>query len=63
MIILKFIILTIAIVCSLYLLWWATIGVTQAIIAAKYNKSCKISIGFLWFILVALSWSAYFVFF
>lgn len=63
MIILKFIILTIAIVCSLYLLWWAAIGVTQAIIAAKYNKSCKIWIGFLWFILTALSWSAYFVFF
>lgn len=60
---LKFIILAIAILCSLWIACWLIISIAQYVVGAKYNKPTKTSINFLWFIVAALAWSALIVFF
>ena len=63
MAIFKFLVLAIAIICSLWIACWVIFGIAQSVNYAKYNKPFNHSIGFWWFIVAGLAWSAFFVFF
>ena len=60
---LKFFVLAIAIICSLLIAYWVIFSIAQSVVYTKNNKPFKYSIGFGWFIVAGLAWSAFFVFF
>lgn len=60
---LEFLILAIAIICSLYIACWLLATIAQSAILTKYNRTGKSSIHFFWFVAAALAWSAFAVFF
>lgn len=63
MIFLKFLILAIAIICSLYIACWLIATIAQSAILTKNNRTGKSSISFYWFVVASLAWSAFAVFF
>ena len=63
MAILKFLILSIAIICSLWIACWIIASISQLIISIKFNQPFKCSINFLWFVLAGLAWAAFYLFF
>lgn len=60
---LKFLTLAIAITCSLCIACWLIAIIAQSVISTKNKKPVKASINFLWFVVTALAWSAFVVFF
>ena len=63
MLALKYIILTIAILCSIWIACWIAYGISNLVLSVKYKKPFNVRINFLWILCAALAWSAFFVFF